>query len=211
MRTADLIGPDLDAWVARAEGREHIAILPLEVSDDAEPAYACFADGRRFDPSTNARLGQPIMERERIGAVWGGMQDVWCGLVPGRAPGQGSLIEGPTMLVAGMRARVAQVYGDDVTRPPARRPCPWPDAQGQPLADGDTIQHPDGMRAVVTFDPSREGPGQWRAVYADGESLFLGNQITGKGQACKVSPGMEVITGPRGRVKTPIKRKTKAA
>lgn len=115
MRTADLIGPDLDAWVARAEGRKHIAILPLDVSDDpAESEFACFADGHRFDPSGDPALGQPIMERERIGSMWGGLQEVWCAMVPGREPGQGGLMGGPSMLIAGMRARVVQAYGDQV-------------------------------------------------------------------------------------------------
>jgi hypothetical protein len=210
MKAADLIGADLDAWVARAEGRKHIAILLLDVSDEPEPAFACFADGRRYDPSTNPTLGQPIMERERIGAVWGGAPDVCSALVPGRGAGRGSLIEGPTMLVAGMRARVAQVYGDDVTNVPTGRPCPWPDPLGAPLFEGDTIQHPDGLRAVVVFDPRREDVAQWRAVYEGGESLFLGHQLTGRGQACKVIPGIQIVNPlagpgrhPPRKVKTP--------
>lgn len=76
--------------------------------------------------------------------------------------------------------------------------------QGVPLFEGDTLQHPDGMRAIVTFDPTHEGTGQWRAVYADGESLYLGNQISSKGQTCKVLPGIEVRAAsptPGGRVR----------
>lgn len=116
MRTAELTGPDLDAWVARAEGRKHIAILPLDVSDDpAESEFACFADGHRFDPSVDPTLGQPIMERERIGSMWDALQDVWCAMVPGREPGHGGLMRGPSMLIAGMRALVVQVYGDQVS------------------------------------------------------------------------------------------------
>lgn len=192
MLTADLIGPDLDAWVARAENRAQVTVLPLDVSDDADPAFACFADGGRFDASTNPALGQPIMDRERIGAMWSDEQGLWTALVPGRVPGHASLIDGPTMLVAGMRARVAQVYGSEVTVEVGRA-CPWTDPLGEPLFEGDTIEHPDGMRAVVALDAAREGAGQWRAVYADGESLYLGHQISAKGQARKVMPGIEVL------------------
>ena len=65
---------------------------------------------------------------------------------------------------------------------------PWPDFAGQPIREGDTIRHPDGDTATVQRDSSREGVGQWRAVYGNGESLWLGNQIGDKGRAVKDKP-----------------------
>ncbi len=66
--------------------------------------------------------------------------------------------------------------------------CPWTDGAGNTLRVGDTIRHPDGLTATVQFDNSKEDAGKWRAVYADGESLFLGNQTHGNGMAIKVAP-----------------------
>lgn len=64
--------------------------------------------------------------------------------------------------------------------------APWPDFAGNPLHEGDTIKHPDGTTARVVLDASRDDPAsRWRAVYEDGESLWLGNQISGKGRAVK--------------------------
>ncbi|CAB4159182.1 hypothetical protein UFOVP707_60 [uncultured Caudovirales phage] len=65
-------------------------------------------------------------------------------------------------------------------------PAPWPCFAGHRLHVGDWIQHPGGKRARVVFDPERIGLSCWRAVYEDGESLWLGNQIGDKGQATLV-------------------------
>lgn len=76
-----------------------------------------------------------------------------------------------------------------------RRLAPWPDAAGNPIREGDWIEHPDGERAQVVYclDPKYNAPhrgdsDRWRAIYSDGVSLWLGNQIGTKGQAivCKV-------------------------
>jgi len=66
------------------------------------------------------------------------------------------------------------------------RVAPLKDANGNELCVGDMIRHPDGTTARVAFDAARSGPSCWRAVYPDGESLWLGNQIGDKGQAVKV-------------------------
>lgn len=68
--------------------------------------------------------------------------------------------------------------------------APWPDFAGKPISDGDTIRHPDGTTAIVTvvaIDPWRDKLSEWRAVYEDGMSLWLGNQIGDKGQAIVIS------------------------
>ena len=58
------------------------------------------------------------------------------------------------------------------------------DYRGIKIKEGDTIQHPTGDKAKVVYDSSFEDP--WRAVYEDGESLWLGNQVNEKGQAVVV-------------------------
>lgn len=65
-----------------------------------------------------------------------------------------------------------------------RRKAPWPDYRGAEIFEGDTIIHPSGERGVVEFDAYRDAGLEWRAKYSNGESLWLGNQIGNKGQAC---------------------------
>ena len=73
----------------------------------------------------------------------------------------------------------------------ARRVAPWLDFAGNILHEGDTISHPVGKeRAVVTYDLEKEKIDKnfgWRAVYENGDSLWLGNQINDKGQAVVVN------------------------
>lgn len=69
----------------------------------------------------------------------------------------------------------------------AKKVAPWPDFEGKPIHVGDTLRHPDGSTAVVQLDAARGEDGQWRAVYQDGVSLWLGNQIGNKGGAIVVS------------------------
>lgn len=69
-----------------------------------------------------------------------------------------------------------------------RAKAPWPDYRGADIHDGDTIVHPTGEAGTVLFDPEREPGLEWRVKYHDnGESLWLGNQIGDKGQACVLS------------------------
>jgi hypothetical protein len=69
----------------------------------------------------------------------------------------------------------------------ARRKAPWPDYAGNDIHELDRIQHPtDDSVALVFYDESREGVARWRAVYLNGESLWLGNQIGDKGRAVVV-------------------------
>ena len=68
-----------------------------------------------------------------------------------------------------------------------RRKAPWPDYDGNDIYEGDTIKHPSGQMAVVIFKKELNNVSKnygWRAEYNDGfPSLWLGNQIGGKGQA----------------------------
>ena len=72
-----------------------------------------------------------------------------------------------------------------------KKRAPWADYIGNALHEGDTIIHPSGDTAIVTLDPNKEDAGQWRAVYADGTNLWLGNQIGTKGMALLVKPKTE--------------------
>jgi hypothetical protein len=69
----------------------------------------------------------------------------------------------------------------------AQQAAPWPDYEGKPIHVGDTLRHPHGELAVVQLDPDKGEDGKWRAVYPDGESLWLGNQIGDKGRAIVVA------------------------
>jgi hypothetical protein len=125
MKVAELIGAELDAWVALAEGVcvvMHQGRPCLESEFDPEgPANWFDASAWKmwliYQPSTNPAQGQPIMERERIGVQWGSNQEQFPGWGATIGPvhyGEEAVAFGPTQLIAGCRARVAQVYGEEV-------------------------------------------------------------------------------------------------
>jgi hypothetical protein len=71
------------------------------------------------------------------------------------------------------------------------RTAPWPDFQGQPIHEGDTIQHPvSGQSGRVLFLQDEEEPANaWRVDYGDGKLLSrLCLQIGEKGRAVVVAP-----------------------
>lgn len=131
MKTADLTGKLLDEWVARADGygvedeEGHSGVVRC-IFDPVENLFVAYLD--EYSPSTDPAQGQPIMERLRIGVdrpssgqtppVWralGDMPDeVHKRLYKHRAPYTHNNVlsaYGPTMLIAGMRVRVAMAYG----------------------------------------------------------------------------------------------------
>lgn len=73
-----------------------------------------------------------------------------------------------------------------------RLAAPWRDFAGALIHEGDTIRHPTGDTGTVVYDEKREEVLRWRAVYENGESLWLGNQIGDKGRAVIV-PKPETI------------------
>lgn len=116
MKTAELIGEDLDYWVAKAEGIAEVeiiggrceAVLPGE---DGEEYWT------EYRPSLSWATAGPIIEREGIGLKspscigdWG----VWAAWERGAVDGE----TGPTPLVAAMRAYVASKYGEEVPEIP---------------------------------------------------------------------------------------------
>jgi hypothetical protein len=58
--------------------------------------------------------------------------------------------------------------------------CPFKDFLGSEIKEGNTLMHPSGEKFTVKYV---HGCGPWRAVYEDGESLWLANQVNEKGQA----------------------------
>lgn len=125
MKTSELTGALLDCWVARARGIDpkNIRIAPLIFGSGAEPmcqVLTGFDDDpgafafRPFQPSTSWAQGGPIIEREKMtvepfGDGWGaGIGDVYTKWY----------LEGPTLLVAAMRAYVASEFGDEVPDDP---------------------------------------------------------------------------------------------
>lgn len=100
MKTSELTGDQLDHWVAKAVGRE------------AEPNYS---------PSSDWAQGGPILEREGIHvAPMPAKGGAWCatsiGQLQDRATGgRGTWVEGPSLLVAGMRALVVAKFGPTVS------------------------------------------------------------------------------------------------
>lgn len=77
-----------------------------------------------FTPSTDPRLAVPIMEREGIHtAPMIGKGSSWCAIAVGRLQdrangGRGAWMEGPTLLVAAMRAYVYARLGPEVPDAP---------------------------------------------------------------------------------------------
>jgi len=103
MKTADLTGALLDFWVAKATG--------AKPSVDSQ---------MQFIPSTSWEQAGPIIEREGIHiAPMPGKGSTWCATAVGRLQDRanatpGPWIQGPTPLVAAMRAFVAAKFGTDV-------------------------------------------------------------------------------------------------
>lgn len=83
--------------------------------------------------------------------------------------------------------RIAELEAELLSVSQGKRRAPWTDFEEKPIHVGDMIRHPDGMTAVVTLDPQQRGLSAWRAIYAGGESLWLGNQIGDKGRAVVVA------------------------
>ena len=98
MKTEELTGAALDWAAAKCEGKSHIVNAP---------------DKYFYSPSTDWKIGGPIIEREGI-AVWQFDDVTW------RAMGKDAVpdpMEGATPLVAAMRCYVASKLGDEVEIP----------------------------------------------------------------------------------------------
>jgi len=109
-RVAELQGELLDAAVAQAEGA-----LPEVVR-----SIASFSGG--YSPSTDGRLGVPIIDRERIELIpqWVVLStapDWLWQAIAWRSPDDGVDAFGTSSLVAAMRAFVRARAGDEIELP----------------------------------------------------------------------------------------------
>lgn len=108
MKVSELEGSDLDYWVAKAEG--------LALPSNAKPDDLLFSSlhGGIYHPSTNWLQGGPLIERERIKLLpafdWSGNENGWNAFVRWQEDGR----NGPTPLIAAMRAFVASKFGEEV-------------------------------------------------------------------------------------------------
>lgn len=128
MKTAELEGVDLDRWVALAQGyriAEHRNGALEVVSQDGRARFGYMSGGHpRYSPSTDAELGLFIVERARLWLTCADIEDggEWIASFPPHTesgppdgpPDVTRVFEGPTPLIAAMRAFVASVYGDEV-------------------------------------------------------------------------------------------------
>ncbi len=111
MKTAELKGTLLDYWVAKAEGMDPQAewLVPTWNFSwrAATPRGTFTSAGTRF--SGDWAVGGPIIEREGISLAPAptGWHATW--------PERPNEAEGPTPLIAAMRALVAAKFGDDVS------------------------------------------------------------------------------------------------
>jgi hypothetical protein len=107
-KVEELEGELLDAAVAQADGADYPRLVE----------HCQLAAGVKWSPSTDWQYGGPIIERERIDLKYLGNPgdrrweaDAWRTYV--HEDGE-SRQEGPTALIAAMRAYVASKFGDEV-------------------------------------------------------------------------------------------------
>lgn len=125
---AELEGELLDAAVAMANGYvlhfgsgQGRSIWAYD--GDKFVGYIAGNNVPAFKPSTDWALGGPIMDRERIanGPSVEGTGDPdelhYAMRIAGNGQRDGAYFFGPTRLVAGMRARVASKFGDEIDLP----------------------------------------------------------------------------------------------
>ena len=130
MNVAELEGALLDYWVARIEGGNPT----LEDWRFGSGETTCIAQIRSFErvpfqPSLDWLVGGPIIERELKALQEGGGHGIWRTLEAYKCQftKDGYVGEGPTILVAAMRAYVASKYGAELTDDLALTSRPHPE------------------------------------------------------------------------------------
>ena len=118
MKVAELDGAQLDAWVARADGR---AVEIVDQGENTGPRFYArlTRTGAVWWPSSKWSQGGPLIERERIvtfpdgAGGWAAFvqENRECSYVDTTAYDE---MRGPTLLIAAMRAYVAFKFGDEV-------------------------------------------------------------------------------------------------
>ncbi|WP_406867192.1 phage protein NinX family protein [Paraburkholderia fungorum] len=107
MKVSELEGALLDYWVAKAEG--------LSARFCSDRSYV-IVDKTPYCPSTSWTIGGPILERSLISVLYGPVDSIdvpgyWTGFI---RPSDDIGFDASTPLVAGMRARVASWFGEEV-------------------------------------------------------------------------------------------------
>lgn len=109
MKISELTGPQLDYWVARAEGYHGILVDSEECRICPEGVSAPYAS--IYAPSLNWATGGPIIEREQISVIRFECSDVWEAV----ALSEPIVATGQTSLEAAMRCFVTCKFGDEVS------------------------------------------------------------------------------------------------
>lgn len=112
-KVSELTGAELDYWVAKANG-DNPRIEDGKCMVIVSPGAMAGNETYRFyfQPSSDWRLGGPIIEREKIGIEYRARQKQWFAMIELKD----SLPRewGETCLIAAMRAYVSSKYGDSV-------------------------------------------------------------------------------------------------
>lgn len=69
--------------------------------------------------------------------------------------------------------------------------CPYQDCKGHDLFVGDKLMHPINKRTfVIHYDYLQDEHSRWRAIYENGDNLWLGQQVDKtRGMASKIING----------------------
>ena len=110
MKTSSLTGAELDYWIAKIE----ICPSPMIMNDVCIVGLHDMA----YSPSTNWSQGGPLIEKYSITIIKCKKDDFWQAAINTTCtmdwPEGEYYAEGPTPLIAAMRAIVTSVYGDTV-------------------------------------------------------------------------------------------------
>lgn len=120
MKTSELIGAQLDYWVAKADGVGAV-VRPLAEVAGAMDFCVHAKSGEPFAPSCNWHQGGPVIERERISlrkCIVMETAEPWVADIPDDDLSTGVNFCGPTPLIAAMRAYVASKFGEEVVDKP---------------------------------------------------------------------------------------------
>jgi len=116
IKTSELTGAALDWAVAKCEGWDEFDVhsngaFELERSDTGDCLWL-----NCFEPSTEWAQGGPIIEREKIAAVYRA-GEYWLAYTHENYQGRQADAYGPTPLIAAMRCYVASKLGDTIDIP----------------------------------------------------------------------------------------------
>lgn len=121
MKTAELTGAKLDYWVAQLERAGGVEVY---IRDDKGLPQCMMRSGveKWFCPSIDWEQGGPIIERALISVLYGPVDSpsepgYWTAFI---RPSDDNGYDGPTPLIAAMRAYVASKFGEEVPDVDAR-------------------------------------------------------------------------------------------